>query len=86
MRPVAFLRRSFLLDQLTVPEDRGSYLSDGNSVLVPYKQGQAKRHFSMYIFLPDVEDGLPTLVVKVGSESGFLDCRIEMGNCRIKPI
>ncbi|KAK6939548.1 Serpin domain [Dillenia turbinata] len=40
---------------------------------LPYKQGEDKRKFSMYFFLPDSKDGLPALVEKVGSESGFLD-------------
>jgi serpin B len=47
---------------------------DGFKVLgLPYKQGKDKRCFSMYFFLPDARDGLPALVEKVCSESGFLD-------------
>ncbi|CAN6587547.1 unnamed protein product [Malus baccata var. baccata] len=47
---------------------------DGFSVLgLPYKQGEDKRRFSMHIFLPQEKDGLPALVEKLGSESGFLD-------------
>ncbi|XP_068337857.1 serpin-ZX-like [Pyrus communis] len=47
---------------------------DGFSVLgLPYKQGEDKRRFSMNIFLPEAKDGLPALVDKLGSESGFLD-------------
>ncbi|XP_008220715.1 PREDICTED: serpin-ZX-like [Prunus mume] len=47
---------------------------DGFTVLgLPYKQGEDKRHFSMHVFLPDAKDGLPSLVEKLGSESGFLD-------------
>ncbi|XP_009365653.2 serpin-ZX [Pyrus x bretschneideri] len=47
---------------------------DGFSVLgLPYKQGEDKRRFSMHIFLPQAKDGLPALVEKLGSESGFLD-------------
>ncbi|KAK1355197.1 Serpin-ZX [Heracleum sosnowskyi] len=39
-----------------------------------YKQGDDKqRKFSLNIFLPKEKDGLPTLVEKLGSESGFLD-------------
>lgn len=43
---------------------------------LPYKQGGDKRQFSMYFFLPDAKDGLPTLAEKVGSESGFLERHI----------
>ena len=50
----------------------GAY--DGVKVLaLPYKQGEDRRHFSMYLFLPDAKDGLPALVEKMGSESGFLE-------------
>lgn len=38
-----------------------------------YKQGEDKRKFSMYIFLPDAKDGLPALVQKVSSGSGFIE-------------
>ncbi|OAY50881.1 serpin-ZX [Manihot esculenta] len=55
---------------------------------LPYKQGEDKRSFSMYFFLPDAKDGLPALAEKVGSESGFLDHhlpqqRVEVGDFRI---
>ncbi|XP_028052291.1 serpin-ZX-like [Camellia sinensis] len=40
---------------------------------IPYKQGEDKRRFTMYFFLPDAKDGLPALMEKVSSESGFLD-------------
>ncbi|XP_042502400.1 serpin-ZX-like isoform X2 [Macadamia integrifolia] len=47
---------------------------DGFKVLrLPYKQGEDKRCFSMYFFLPDAKHGLPGLVEKVSSELGFLD-------------
>ncbi|KAE8100611.1 hypothetical protein FH972_018495 [Carpinus fangiana] len=47
---------------------------DGFKVLgLPYGQGNERRCFSMYFFLPDARDGLPALVKKVCSESGFLD-------------
>ncbi|CAL8995844.1 unnamed protein product [Prunus brigantina] len=47
---------------------------DGFRVLgLPYKQGEDKRCFSMHVFLPEAKDGLPSLVEKLGSESGFLD-------------
>ncbi|KAF8098478.1 hypothetical protein N665_0266s0046 [Sinapis alba] len=48
---------------------------DGFQVLrLPYVEDQ--RQFSMYIYLPDVRDGLPTLLEKIGSEPGFLDNHI----------
>ncbi|KAG2663809.1 hypothetical protein I3760_16G050100 [Carya illinoinensis] len=62
---------------------------DGFKVLgLPYKQGEDKRCFSMYFFLPDVKDGLPSLVEKVSSESRFLDhhlpCeKVEIGDLKI---
>ncbi|PHU20879.1 Serpin-ZX [Capsicum chinense] len=47
---------------------------DGFKVLgLPYKQGEDRRRFSMYFFLPDANDGLPALVDKVSSESRFLE-------------
>ncbi|MBA0881655.1 hypothetical protein Goshw_001770 [Gossypium schwendimanii] len=62
---------------------------DGFKVLgLPYKQGNDKRRFSMYFFLPDAKDGLPALVEKVSSESGFLERHlpyqpVEVGEFRI---
>lgn len=62
---------------------------DGFKVLgLPYKQGEDKRCFSMYFFLPDAKDGLPSLVEKMGSESKFLDRhlpsqKVEVGDFRI---
>ncbi|KAG8494179.1 hypothetical protein CXB51_011497 [Gossypium anomalum] len=62
---------------------------DGFKVLgLPYKQGNDKRRFSMYFFLPDTKDGLPALVEKVSSESGFLERHlphqpVEVGEFRI---
>ncbi|KAM5573319.1 serpin-ZX [Rosa sericea] len=41
---------------------------------LPYKQGQDyKRRFSMYVFLPNARDGLPALVKKACTKSGFID-------------
>lgn len=40
---------------------------------LPYEQGEDKRKVFMYFFLPDAKDGLPALVEKIGSESGFLN-------------
>ncbi|CAL1410858.1 unnamed protein product [Linum trigynum] len=62
---------------------------DGFKVLaLPYKQGEDKRRFSMYFFLPDAKYGLPALVEKAGSESGFLNShlpqqKVEVGEFRI---
>lgn len=62
---------------------------DGFKVLgLPYKQGEDKRQFSMYFFLPDANDGLPALVDRVGSEPGFLErhvprMKVQVGDFRI---
>ncbi|KAK9947166.1 hypothetical protein M0R45_012600 [Rubus argutus] len=55
---------------------------------LPYKQGEDKRRFAMHIFLPDAKDGLPALIEKVGSGSGFLDRhlpseQVEVGDFKI---
>lgn len=47
---------------------------EGFKVLgLSYKQGSDPRHFSMYIFLPDSKDGLPSLIQKLDSQSEFID-------------
>ncbi|KAI3688926.1 hypothetical protein L2E82_46865 [Cichorium intybus] len=47
---------------------------DGFKVLgLPYLQGEDKRRFTMYFFLPDEKDGLQSLLQKISSESDFLD-------------
>lgn len=47
---------------------------DGFKVLgMPYKRGEDKRNFSLYVFLPDAKDGLPALIEKVSSGSGFIE-------------
>ncbi|CAL5204635.1 unnamed protein product [Lathyrus oleraceus] len=55
---------------------------------LPYKKGEDKRQFSMYIFLPNSKDGLSYLVEKVASESEFLRRKlplekVEVGDFRI---
>ncbi|KAF2309915.1 hypothetical protein GH714_005594 [Hevea brasiliensis] len=45
---------------------------------LPYAQGEDKRKFSMYLFLPDAKDGLPALLEQITSESGFLDSHLLM--------
>lgn len=50
---------------------------DGFKVLgLSYKQGSDPRHFSMYIFLPDSRDGLPSLIERLDSQSNFIDRHI----------
>ncbi|XP_010684524.2 serpin-ZX [Beta vulgaris subsp. vulgaris] len=62
---------------------------DGFRVLgLSYIQGGDKRKFSMYFFLPDLKDGLPSLVEKVSSEPGFLNGhlpskKVEVGNFKL---
>ena len=62
---------------------------DGFKVLgLPYKQGEDKRQFSMYFFLPNAKDGLTALVEKVASESELLQHKlpldkVEVGDFRI---
>ncbi|KAK1356878.1 SERPIN domain-containing protein [Heracleum sosnowskyi] len=43
---------------------------------LPYDYIEGTRHISMYFFLPDAKDGLPNLVDKLASDSGFIDRRI----------
>jgi serpin B len=55
---------------------------------LPYKQGEDRREFSMYIFLPDAEDGLQALVEKIASQPELLECilpfqKVEVGDFRI---
>ncbi|XP_058786238.1 serpin-ZX-like [Vicia villosa] len=55
---------------------------------LPYKQGEDKRRFSMYIFLPNSKDGLSALVEKLASKSELLDRmlpyhQVEVGDFRI---
>ncbi|XP_024976671.1 serpin-ZX-like [Cynara cardunculus var. scolymus] len=50
---------------------------DGFKVLgLPYLQGEDKRRFTMYIYLPDAKDGLPSLMEKISSGSDFLERHI----------
>ncbi|KAL3617782.1 hypothetical protein CASFOL_038103 [Castilleja foliolosa] len=55
---------------------------------LPYRQGGDKRRFVMHIFLPNARDGLPALVEKVSSTSGFIEDhlprrKVEVGRFRI---
>ncbi|KAL1533359.1 NADH:ubiquinone reductase (H(+)-translocating) [Salvia divinorum] len=50
---------------------------DGFKVLgLSYQQGSDKRGFSMYIYLPDAKDGLPSLTERICSEPGFIDSHL----------
>ncbi|KAG8097598.1 hypothetical protein GUJ93_ZPchr0013g34129 [Zizania palustris] len=57
------------------------YLSSYDNLKVlklPYKQGEDKRQFSMYILLPEAQDGLWSLAEKLNSEPEFLDKHVPM--------
>ncbi|KAK1407530.1 hypothetical protein QVD17_39146 [Tagetes erecta] len=43
---------------------------------LPYLQGQDKRQFTMYFFLPHAKNGLQSLVEKIGSTPDFLEGHI----------
>ncbi|XP_040998457.1 serpin-ZX isoform X1 [Juglans microcarpa x Juglans regia] len=74
---------------MTSKKNQVAIAFEGFKVLgLPYKQGEDKRCFSMYFFLPDAKDGLPSLVEKVSSESRFLDRhlpnkKVEIGDLKI---
>ncbi|KAL6012557.1 hypothetical protein ACLOJK_003046 [Asimina triloba] len=58
---------------------------DGFKVLtLPYRQGEDKRQFSMYFFLPDAKDGLPSLIQKMGSDSGFIDRHLPIQQVEVR--
>ncbi|XP_057440217.1 serpin-ZX-like [Lotus japonicus] len=76
---------SFMTDK----GDRHICVCDGFKVLrLDYESGPDTHKFSMYIFLPDANDGLSALVEHLASESGFLEHRlpnqkVEVGDFRI---
>ncbi|KAF5806568.1 putative Serpin family protein [Helianthus annuus] len=43
---------------------------------LPYLKGQDNRKFTMYFYLQDAKDGLPSLLQKIGSASDFFDRHI----------
>ncbi|KAL3617806.1 hypothetical protein CASFOL_038127 [Castilleja foliolosa] len=49
-----------------------SSFDDFKVLSLPYKQGKDKRRFSMHFYLPNAKDGLPALVERVSSTSGFI--------------
>ncbi|XP_076914964.1 serpin-ZX-like [Bidens hawaiensis] len=53
---------------------------------LPYSKDedeQEDRQFTMYVFLPDAEDGLQSLVEKISSTSDFIDCHIPQKKERV---
>ena len=57
------------------------YIASYNNLKVlklPYQQGGDKRQFSMYILLPDAQDGIWSLAEKLSSEPEFLEKHIPM--------
>ncbi|XP_051139250.1 serpin-ZX-like [Andrographis paniculata] len=58
---------------------------DGFKVLrLPYAQGQDKRKFSMYIFLPDTKDGLSALSEKMTSDPEFIEHHVRLRQVKVK--
>ncbi|KAJ0577256.1 putative Serpin family protein [Helianthus annuus] len=50
---------------------------------LPYSQGPDKRKFTMYFYLSDAKDGLPSLINKIGSTSNFFDHHIPHNKVRV---
>ncbi|XP_071694189.1 serpin-ZX-like [Rutidosis leptorrhynchoides] len=66
-----------LVPFMTSKEEQFVSKYDNFKVLaLPYENGNDKRRFTMYIYLPDVKDGLPSLIQKVASQSDFLEHHI----------
>ncbi|KAM0042008.1 putative Serpin family protein [Helianthus debilis subsp. tardiflorus] len=51
---------------------------------LPYSHGQDKRKFTMYFYLSDAKDGLPSLINKIGSTSNFFDHHIPHKKVRVR--
>ncbi|KAL3617795.1 hypothetical protein CASFOL_038116 [Castilleja foliolosa] len=65
-----------------------SSFDDFKVLSLPYEQGDDKRRFAMHFFLPNAKDGLPALVEKVSSTSGFIEehlprRKVKVGDFRI---
>ncbi|KAM0042000.1 putative Serpin family protein [Helianthus debilis subsp. tardiflorus] len=50
---------------------------------LPYSQGKDKRKFTMYFYLSDAKDGLPSLINKMGSTYNFFDHHIPHKKVRV---
>ncbi|XP_057440529.1 serpin-ZXA-like [Lotus japonicus] len=62
-----------------------SVFDDLKVLRLSYKQGRdKKRQFSMYIFLPEAEDGLPALIEKAASEPGFLEDKLPKRKVKVR--
>ncbi|CAA0827527.1 Serpin-ZX [Striga hermonthica] len=61
--------------------------SDFKVLKLPYKNGRDSEHyFSMYLFLPEALDGLPSLVHKLGSAYGFIQCHAPYKQAILTPF
>lgn len=69
------VKTSFMTRWVTSWGRRYISVFDSFKVLkLPYEQGQdSEKCFSMYVFLPNERDGLPALVERFSSESGFIE-------------
>ncbi|XP_010525647.1 PREDICTED: serpin-ZX-like [Tarenaya hassleriana] len=50
---------------------------------LPYQQGEDRRQFSMYFYLPEEKNGLPALLEKISSTSGFIDSHIPYQQAKV---
>ncbi|CAL4934727.1 unnamed protein product [Urochloa decumbens] len=61
-----------------------AYYNDLKVLKLPYQQGGDKRQFSMYILLPEAQDGIWSLAEKLSSEPEFLEKHIPMRKVPVK--
>ncbi|XP_071694494.1 serpin-ZX-like [Rutidosis leptorrhynchoides] len=60
---------------------------DGFKVLgLPYEQGEDKRHFTMYFYLPDKSDDLQNLVEKIDSKADFFKSYIPSKKVEVEEV
>ncbi|CAL4934739.1 unnamed protein product [Urochloa decumbens] len=65
------------------------YMASYNNLKVlklPYQQGSDKRQFSVYILLPEAQDGIWSLAEMLRSESEFLDKHIPVRKIPVRKI
>jgi serpin B len=58
--------------------------NDYKVLRLPYKQGEDKRQFAMYIFLPNEKDGLPALIEKVASKPELLYRKLPFEKVKVR--